>query len=110
MRRSGSTASGIAPSRPDGSLSVFGGATAPAPASVPAEHQGLERQHQRLEAQDQGVDKPESIDGVEGEAAQEAGVLRRNDVMVVGIRIGDATAAGGHVVQSAFEERLEKHE
>src|ERR1700735_4894476 len=58
--------------------------------SMPAEHESLQRQHQRLQPQDQGVNEPERVDRMQNDAPQDAGVLGRDDVVVVGIGVGDA--------------------
>jgi hypothetical protein len=36
-------------------------------ASVPAEYEGLDRQHQRLDAQDHGVHEPDGVDCVKNQ-------------------------------------------
>src|ERR1051326_3508094 len=75
---------------------------------MPAEHQGLERQYQRLDAQEQCVDERECIDGVQRHAPDCSGLRRDNLVVVARIRVGDAAAARRHAVETAFVERLEK--
>src|SRR5215813_3450214 len=76
--------------------------------SVPAEHERLERKHQRLQPQNQRVYESECIDNVKDHAPGGAGIFCDNRVMVVRIGVGDAAAAGRNVVDSAFVERLEK--
>jgi hypothetical protein len=72
-----------------------------------AEHEGLERKHQRLEPQDQGVHEAERINNVKNHASDAAGVFCDDRVMFAGMGIGDATAAGRDIVEPAFVERLE---
>src|SRR5262249_585508 len=75
-------------------------------ASVPAEHKRLERKHQCLKPQNQGMHKRESIHSVKKESSHRTRVLRRNRVVVVGIGVGNAAAARGHAIESAIKERL----
>src|SRR5215831_9057058 len=73
-----------------------------------AEHQRLERKHQCLQAENQGVHEAEGVNGMKHYGAEGTCVLRDDDVMIVGICIGDATAAGCHAIKAALEERFEK--
>src|SRR5262245_24183894 len=75
-----------------------------------AENEGLERKHQRLQPQDQGVHETERIDNMKNHAFEGARVFCNDRVMIVRIGIGDTAAAGGYVVYSTFVERLEKGE
>src|SRR5262245_40378632 len=81
---------------------------APLPLSMSAEHQRLERKHQCLQPEDQRVHEAEGVDCMKHYGAERACVLRDDDVMIVGIGIGDAAAARCYAVKAAFEERLEK--
>src|SRR5688572_4144978 len=74
---------------------------------VTAEYQRLERQDERLESQDQGVHEGERIHGMKRDGTQRAGVLGDDDVVIAGIGVGDATAAGRDALQPAFIKRLE---
>ena len=77
---------------------------------MPGEYERLERKYDRLEPQNQGVHQPERVYGVKSKASGGAGVLGDDQVVIVGIGIGDATAARRHPLQPAFIERLEKHQ
>ena len=46
-----------------------------APPLMSAEHQGLERKHQRLQPQNQCMHEPKGIDGVKDEPLERAGVF-----------------------------------
>src|SRR5437016_8200217 len=54
--------------------------------------------------------EPECIDNVKRYAPHSAGVFRYNQVVVIGIGIGDTAAAGRYVVEPTFVEGLEKCE
>src|SRR5262252_8220115 len=73
-----------------------------------AKHQRLERKHQCLQAENQGVHEAEGVNGMKHYGAEGTCVLRDDDVMIVGICIGDTAAAGCHAIQAALEEWLEK--
>ena len=75
-----------------------------------AEHEGLEGKHDRLEPQNQGVDQREGIHNVQGRTPHGAGVLRHDHVVVVGVGVGDAAAAGRYAVEPAFIERLKQRQ
>ena len=77
-------------------------------ASVSAKHERLERKHQRLQPQNQGMYECERINNMKHRAFEGAGVFCNDRVMVVGIGIGDAAASGCHAVKAALEEGLEK--
>src|SRR5689334_17152490 len=79
-------------------------------ASVPAEHESLERKHERLQPQNQGMHEAKRINNVKNHAFESAGVFGNDRVMVIRVGIGDAAAAGRQIVNSAFVERLEKSE
>src|SRR5215510_15846818 len=79
-------------------------------ASVSAKHERLERKHQRLQPQNQGMYECERINNMKHRAFEGAGVFCNDRVMVVGIGIGDAAAAGRNIVEPALIERLEKGE
>src|SRR3954453_2730379 len=78
--------------------------------SVAAEHERLERQQQRLDPKEQRVYEAERIDGVKSDAAQRARILGNNNVVIVGIRVGDATASRSHTLESTLIERFKKCE
>ncbi len=56
-------------------------------------HQQLEGHEQRLDAQQDGVDKDHGIDRMQDEAAERAGLRGCDGVIVVGICVRKATAA-----------------
>ena len=68
-----------------------------------AEHQGLERKHQCLQPQDKRVHQRQRIHGVKREGFQSAGIFGNDDIVIVGIGIGDAAAAWRHAVEPALE-------
>src|SRR4029079_13788772 len=70
-------------------------------------HEDLEGKHQSLQPQYQGVHQSKRVHHVKGDAAQRACVAGSDDVMVVGIGIGDATASGRHALKPALIERFE---
>jgi len=78
--------------------------------SVSAEHKILKRHDECLEPQNQGVDKCERIDDMQRSCPQGARVLGHDDVVVAGIGVCDADAAGRHAIEAPFVERLEKHQ
>ena len=77
-------------------------------ASMPAEHKSLDRKHQRLDPQDHGVDEADSIDRVKSKAPRRADIPGGDQVVVAGIGVGDATAAGRHAFEPALVERLQE--
>src|SRR6185295_100313 len=78
--------------------------------SVSCEHQGLDRQQQRLDAKEHGVHDSDCVDRMKSDAPKEAYILRGQKFMVAGVSVRDASAARRHVIESAFVERLEKGE
>ncbi len=56
---------------------------------MPAQDQDLQRQQQRLDAQDHRVHHTNRVDGVEAEPAQRTEILRLQRLVVAGIGIGD---------------------
>lgn len=58
--------------------------------SVSAEDEGLDRQHLRLDAQQQGMHQPDRIHPMQDDAPEGAGILRCYHVVVAGIGVGDA--------------------
>src|SRR5262245_44209408 len=74
---------------------------------VSAEHQSLERKHQGLQPENERVHQAERIHDVKSEALHGTRLFRCDQVMVAGIGVGDASAAGGDPLEPAFEERLE---
>jgi len=73
-----------------------------------AEDERLEGQYQRLKPENQRVHETEGVDCMKHYGAEGARILRDDDVMIVGICIGNAAATRCHAVKAAFEERLEK--
>src|SRR5438093_12897254 len=78
--------------------------------SVSAEHEDLEGQHQRLEAQNQSVHKCERVNNMKSDPPSGAGIFCDDRVMVAGIGISDATAPGRYIVDPTLVERLEKRQ
>ena len=74
---------------------------------MPAEHERLEGKHQCLQTENQRVHQAEGIDRMKHYGSEGAGVLRDDDVVIVGICIGDAAAAWCHTIKTAFEKGLE---
>ena len=65
---------------------------------MPAEHESLDRKHQRLDAQDHGMHEPDGIDRMENETPRGADVLRGDHIVVAGIGVGNAAAARRDIV------------
>jgi hypothetical protein len=78
-------------------------------ASVPTEHEGGEGKHQRLESQNQGMHEPEGVYGVKHNTSHSAGVFGYDQIVIIGICVGDAAAAGCYIVEPAFVERLKSN-
>ena len=72
-----------------------------------AEHQILERQDQRLEPQNQRMHKRKRVHDMESEGTQSTGVFGDDCIVIIGISISDAAAAGSYAVQSAFVQGLQ---
>ena len=70
---------------------------------MPGKHQGLERQNERLEPQDQGVDR------MKEQPPPGADVLVSEKIVIIGVGIGDALAARWDTSEPALIERLEIH-
>ena len=75
-----------------------------------AEHERLEGKHQRLNPQEQCVHQAKCIDGMQDYLPDCAGTFGRNDVVVIGINVGNATAARRHIVGATFVKGLKKRE
>src|SRR6516164_1886492 len=71
--------------------------------SMSAEHEVLERQNQRLKPQNECVHKRKRIDDVMFDGMKPTGVFRHDGVVIVGIGVGDAAAAGRHAIESALK-------
>src|SRR5215469_4599102 len=74
-----------------------------------AEHQVLERQDQRLEPQNQRMQKRERIHDVKREGMKKAGIFRDNGVVIVGIGVGDTAAAGRKAFESTLKQGFESN-
>src|SRR5262249_35791481 len=61
------------------------------------------------ESQDQRMHEPKGVHGVKSHTSDSASVLGYDQVVVVGIGIGDTAAAGCYIVEPAFIERLERY-
>jgi hypothetical protein len=66
---------------------------------MPAKHQGLDRVNQRLDAQDHGVHEPDRIHPVQGQPLQDADLAGGVQLVIAGISVGDAGAAGCDAVE-----------
>ena len=75
-----------------------------------AEYEVLEWKHQRLEPQNQCMHKRKRIHDVKSHGSQSPGISCDDRVMIIGIGIGDTTAPGRHVINSAFVHWLESYE
>src|ERR1700733_3446606 len=71
-----------------------------------SEHKCLERQHKRLQSKDQRVHQTQCIDDVKSNTLQDTRLFLGNLVMVVGVGVGETSAARGYAFQPAFVERL----
>src|SRR5258706_15045323 len=80
------------------------------PPSVAGQYQRLDRQQQRLDPQQQRVHQSDAVDDMQGDLAAGAGLLRRDFLVVAGVGVDDAAAAGRHPLEAALVERLQKHE
>src|SRR5207302_7245134 len=78
--------------------------------SVPPEHEGLKGKYQSLKPQDYRMDQREGVDSVESSCPYPAGIICDNLLMVTGICVGNAAAAGSYTVEASFVERLERCE
>ena len=67
--------------------------------SVPAEHQRLDRQQQRLNAQQQGVHKADGIDGVQGNPPNGAGLLLGDLLVIADLGVKYTAAARRQIPQ-----------
>src|SRR4029078_3450707 len=74
---------------------------------VSAEHQSLERKHQRLQPPDQRMHQRQSVHRVKRKGLQRTGVFGDDRIVIIGVRVGDAAAARRHVVKGAFEKRFQ---
>ena len=78
------------------------------PPSVSRKHQGLQRKDQRLQANDQGVHQCDRVNDVKEQPPPGADVLVGKQIVIVGIGIGDAQAAGWDTRKTSLIQRLEK--
>jgi hypothetical protein len=78
--------------------------------SMSAEHQILERQDQRLEPQNQCMHKRKRVHDVESEGPKKTGVFGDDRIVVVGIGVGDAAAAGRHSLEPPTVQGLKRHQ
>src|SRR5207245_1155652 len=76
-------------------------------ASVPAEHEGLERKDQRLQPKDDRMHERQRIDPVKDRPPHEAGTGRGDHVMIAGIGVGNAAAALGYTLKTSLVQRLQ---
>src|SRR5262249_33803665 len=77
------------------------------PRSMSAEYEVLERKDQRLEPQNQRMQKRERIHDVKRDGMKYTGVLRHDRIVVVGIGVGDTAAAGSKAVESTLKQGFE---
>ena len=71
-----------------------------------AEHEVLERIHESLEPQNQGVHERERIDYMKSCTIQGASLFCRDFLVIVGVGVCDAAAARRHTIEPAFVEWL----
>ena len=76
---------------------------------MPGKHQGLERQNERLEPQDQGVHQSNCVDRMKEQPPPGADVLVGEKIVIVSIGVGDAQATRGDTRKTSLIERLEIH-
>ena len=76
---------------------------------MPGKHQGLERQNERLEPQDQGVHQSNCVDRMKEQPPPGADVLVGEKIVIIGVGIGDALAARWDTSEPALIELLEIH-
>jgi len=79
------------------------------PVSMSAEHEVLERQNQSLEPQNECVHKRKRIHDVKRDGMKRTSVFRHDRVVIVGIGVGDAAAAGSHAIESTIEQGLQSY-
>src|SRR5205814_4306670 len=77
--------------------------------SVTAQHQRLDRQQQSLDPQQHGVHKPDRINGVQTKILGPTELARRNQLVVAGIGVDQATTSGRYSLKTAVIERFEEH-
>ena len=72
-----------------------------------AEDEILDRQDKRLNAQQHGMHDSDRIDRVQANSPEESDVLGREQFVIAGVSVGDATAAQDDAVKAAFVKRLQ---
>jgi hypothetical protein len=77
-------------------------------ASVAAEHQRLDRQKERLNAKDHGVDECDRVDDMKEHPLPGAEIRVSEAVVIARVGVCDAVAARRYPVESAREKRLQK--
>src|SRR5207247_8113784 len=75
-----------------------------------AQHQRRDRQQQRLDPQQQCVNEPDRIDRVQSKALRRAQLAGRDQLVIAGVGVDDATASSRHVLEPALVERLQEYE
>ena len=75
---------------------------------MPGEHQGLQRQNQRLQANDQGVHQRDRVNDVKEQPPPGADILVGEKIVIVGVGIGDAQAPRWNTRKTTLIQRLEK--
>ena len=75
---------------------------------MPREHQGLQRKSNCLQANDQGVHQRDRVNDVKEQPPPGANVLVGKQIVIIGIGIGDAQAAGWDTRETFLIQRLEK--
>jgi hypothetical protein len=68
-----------------------------------AEHEVLERKDQRLEPQNQRMQKRERVHDVKREGMKHTSVFRHDRIVVAGIGVGDTAAAGSKAFESTLK-------
>src|SRR5712672_395524 len=78
--------------------------------SVTAEYQRLDRQQKGLDPQQQCMHQSDAVDDMQTDFPTCAGLLCDDLLVIAGVGVDDAAAAGRHAVETALVERLQKHE
>lgn len=78
------------------------------PGSVSGENQGLEGKDERLQPQDQGMHQRDRVDHMQEQPAPGANVGIGEEIVVVGVGVGDAQASRRDIREPALVQRLEE--
>ena len=75
-----------------------------------AEYEVLEWKHQRLEPQNQCMHERQRVHDMKSEGPKKTGVFGDDRIVVVGIGVGDAAAAGRHSLEPPTVQGLKGHQ